>query len=232
MTDVRIPRPELRDDFRKRLRADLMNEAVALADERRSRASGIGPRLLAWLTGPRLRPVLVAATAFALLVGGTGVAAAGSLPGDAAFPLKRAAEEIELALAPSASAKVEVLARQAERRLDELDRSASRADRAPTASSEYQAAVERLSLAVAALRAAEPAERREAAEQVVKAAREKHTIVLEGLKERLPPEAQPGLERALEEHRRLAPEGEKERSPGRPTEAPGRGRPSGAPARP
>jgi hypothetical protein len=239
MSDLRVPRPSLRDDFRKRLRADLMNEAVALAEERRSRRAGIGARVAGWLGGPRVRAAIVVAAAFVFLLGGTGVAAAGSLPGDITFPLKRAAEQIELALAADDSAKVEVLARQAERRLEELGRSASRADRAPTASSEYEAAVQRLTAAVAALRAAEPSERREAAQQVAEAAREKHTIVLEELKDRLPADAKKGVERALEDHRKQQAPADRERRPADQQQGPARspdpqrgGRPSGVPARP
>jgi hypothetical protein len=47
-----------------------------------------------------LRPVLAAALTLLLLmmVGGTGVASSGSLPGDALYPVKRAGEEVRLAL--------------------------------------------------------------------------------------------------------------------------------------
>jgi hypothetical protein len=229
MSNVRLPRPLLRNEFRARLRADLMNEAVALAEERRARPRGVAARVLSWWSAGRLRPVAVAAIAVAVLLAGTGAAAAGSLPGDAAYPLKRAVEEVEAALATAPEAKVEVLARHAQRRLDDLSKAASRGDRAPTASSEYEAAVQRLSAAVAALRAAEPGARREAIEQVVEAARAKHVQVLEQLKERVSPEAQRGIERALEEHGRLAPARGKtsDRAP-KPSEAPGRA-PAGSP---
>ena len=226
MNDVRIPRPAPRDEFRKRLRADLMNEAVALAEERRLRPASFGARLLTLVT-VRLRPVVVAATLVAVLLGGAGVAAAGSVSGDPAFALKRAAEEVELALAPGEDAKVEVLTTQAERRLDEFARASGRAEKAPTASAEYEAAVKRLAAAVEALRAAPAGEKREAVEQVVDAARDKHVRILEELKQRLPAEAKRGIERAIEEHGRIVPGKPGERSPKKDDHRPG-----GAPARP
>lgn len=231
MSDLRMPRPMVREEFRKRLRADLMNEAVALAEERRLRRSSVAERLLAFTT-LRLRPIAVAATMVAVLLAGTGAAAAGSLPGDPAFGLKRAAEEVELLLAPSHDAKVRVLAAQAERRLDELGRTEGRPDKAPTASAEYEAAVQRFAAAVAALRAAEPGAKREAVEQVVDAAREKHVQVLEGLKQRLPEGAQRGIERAIEQHDRIERSGKPgERGP-RESERPGAApRKSGDPER-
>lgn len=230
MNEVKLPRPAPREDFRKRLRADLMNEAVALAEERRSRRSP-GARLAGFWSAGR-RPVVVAAALLVLLLGGTGAAAAGSLPGDPAYGLKRAAEHIELALASTSEARVRVLAAQAQRRLDELARAAERSDKAPTASAEYEAAVERFREAVEALRAAEPQEKREAVEELVEAARDKHVPVLEQLKERVPEAAQRGIERALEEHRKLAPAGVPGERPGKPseqprvTESPRGGRPS------
>jgi hypothetical protein len=229
---MRWTRPAPRDEFRKRLRADLMNEAVALAEERRLRRPS---RFMSVLL--RLRPVAVAATLVAMLIGGAGVAAAGSVPGDPAFGLKRAAEEIELALAPDDDAKVRVLTAQAERRLEELGRTTTRPEKAPTASAEYEAAVRKLAAAVTALRAAPADQRREAVEQVVEAARDKHVQVLEELKERLPEGAKRGIERALEQQHRIAPARPEDRTrdqqPERPraSETPRGGRPSATPPR-
>lgn len=233
---VRFPRPSPRDEFRKRLRADLMNEAVALAEERRLRRATLGARLLTFMT-VRMRPVAVAATLVAVLLAGAGAAAAGSIPGEPAFALKRAAEEVELALAPDEAAKVEVLTKQTERRLEELGRTAARPDKAPTASAAYEAAVKKLAAAVAALRDAPPGEKREAVEQVVEAARDKHVEVLEQLKDRLPDEAKRGIERAIEQQQRIAPgrteDRKKDTGPERPraSETPRGGRPSSSPRR-
>ncbi len=218
MSGMRLPRPTVRAEFRKRLRADLMSEAVALAEERRLRRVPLSARILSFLA-VRMRPIAVAATIVAVLLAGTGAAAAGSLPGDPAFGLKRAVERVELALAGDDDAKVRVLMAQAERRLEDLGRSATRPDKAPTASAEYEAAVERLAAAVAALRIAEPGSKRDAVEQVVEAAREKHVQVLEELRERLPENAQQGIDRALEQHDKIAPS-DRERGP-RDGERPG-----------
>lgn len=222
MSDMRLPRPPVRDQFRKRLRADLMSEAVALAEERRMRRS-FAERFLT-VIAVRLRPIAVAAAVVVVLLAGTGAAAAGSLPGDPTFALKRAAEQVELAFAADDDAKVRVLAAQAERRLDELGKSASHPANAPTASAEYEAAVQRLAAAVVALRTAPPGAKREAAEQVVEAARERHIQVLEQLKERVPEAAKRGIERAIEQHDRLAPPGKPgERSPKKDDQRPGSG---------
>lgn len=229
MSGLRFPRPEPDERFRKRLRADLMNEAVALAEERLRRPS-VAERLGVFVL--RLRPYLVAAVVMAAVVGGAGVAAAGSLPGDAAYPLKQAADAIELALAPDADAKVKVLTAQAQRRLDELQRAAAdRPDKAPTASEEYAEAVERLREAVEAVRTAEPEDKREAVEELVEDARVLHVEVLEQLRERVPEQAQPGIDRALEEQQRIG--AGRPATPGKPSQP---GRPSavpsaGAPAR-
>lgn len=198
-----FPRPQIRSEFRKKLRADLMNEAVALAEERRLRSRSFGSRLSAFITGPQLRVVAVVATLVILLAAGAGSAAANSLPGDPAFGLKRAAEQLEVLVAPTPEAKVKVLAAQTERRLDELERTVTRPDRAPTASAEYEAAVERFAAAVAALRTAPAAERHQDVEQVVDAARDKHIEVLEDLRLRLPESAQPGIDRAIDEQEHI-----------------------------
>ena len=235
MSDVRLPRPAMRAEFRKRLRADLMRAAVVLAEERRR--APLWERMAASFSVGRLRAIAVVATLAVFLLAGTGVAAASSTPGDLTFGVKRAAEEVELALAPDADARIRVLGTHAQHRLDELQRVADRADKAPTASVEYEAAVQRFTAAVRALRAAEPGTKHEAVEQLVQDAREKHEQVLEDLKERLPAPAQQGIERAIEEQRKVAPSGqpgERTRETDRPrqterpraTETPRGGRPT------
>lgn len=221
MSDMRLPRPQLRDDVRKRLRAELMNEAVALAEERRLRSRSLAARLRWWIAGPRLRAVAVIATLVVMLVAGAGAAAAGSLAGDPAFGLKRAAEEVQLAFAATDDARVQMLAAQAQRRLDELTRTADRPDRSPTASAEYEAAVKRFAAAVEALRTAEPGTTHDAVEQVVEDAREKHIPVLEDLKQRLPEAAKDGIDRAIDEQEKLSPSGSERPHPtARPTKSP------------
>lgn len=232
MSDMRLPRPMVREEFRKRLRADLVNEAVMLAEARRAHRPSFAERFLLLVT-VRMRPIAVAAAVVAVLLAGTGVAAAGSLPGDPAFALKRAAEEVELALAFDGDGKVRVLAAQAERRLDELGKAASRPEKAPTASAEYEAAVQRLAAALAALRIAEPGTKRDAVEQVVEAARDKHVQVLEDLRERLPENAKPGVDRAIEQHDKIRQNERAPRGGDRPgaSQTPRGGRPSAPPPR-
>jgi hypothetical protein len=57
-----------------------------------------------------------------LLCAGTVFASGGANPGDALYPVKIAKENVELALAPTAKAKAQVRAVQAENRLIELDK--------------------------------------------------------------------------------------------------------------
>lgn len=232
MSEMRIPRPEPSADFRARLRADLMREARMLAGRRPSFAD----RIRALWAAPVVRPALAMATLVAFLLTGTGVAAAGSLPGDPTYPLKRALEEVELALATTPETKVEVLAAQTQRRLGDLEKAAARSDKAPTASSEYEAAAARLAEAVTVLRSAPKGEKREAVERVVEAAREKHVEVLEQLRDRVPENAQKGIDRAIEQQRKIAPREAEEKDerkgderPARPSEPSRGGRPSAVP---
>jgi hypothetical protein len=224
VSETKLPRPMVRDDFRKRLRADLMNEAVALAEERRLRRATPWLRVATWWAESPLRPVVVAATLVVVLIAGAGTAAAGSISGDATFVLKQAAEQMELALAPNDEAKVQVLATQAQRRLDELARTSEHLEKAPTASVAYEAAVVRFAAAVEALRTADRGAKREAVEHVVDAAHDKHIEVLEVLRDRLPEPAQEKIERAIEEHEKL--------SPGKPDRPRSTERPGGVPQRP
>lgn len=196
MRQRRMPEPRMRDEFRRELRARLMNEAVlVLAPKRRDNA------WTAWL-----RPALAVGLAAIVLFAGAGTVAAGSMPGDVGFGLKRALEEVQLALTFGDVEHVKALAGLADKRLAELQQLADRPDKAPTASEEYAQAVQRFRSAVDALRQAAPEDKRDAADQVADNAREKHEAVLDELKDRLPDQAKPSLERALEEERRPAPE--------------------------
>ncbi len=188
---IKLPRPRMREAFRSALRSTLMNEAVvALAPRPRGNAP-------AWL-----RPALVAAAIALLVVTGAGKVGADSVAGEPAFALKRAAEEAQLSLTFDDLARVQFLADLSDRRLDELRKVADRPDAAPTVSVEFAAAVARFRSAVDALRASGTSDQREAAEDVAGAAREKHEAVLEQLKQRLPEDAKPGIERAIEEERK------------------------------
>jgi hypothetical protein len=94
-------------------------------------------------------------------------------------------EQVELALAADDAAKVEVLARQADRRLDELNKvAASRPEQAPTASEAYRETVARFEEALLALKGAAPEDKEAAAVDVAVTAAEKHVAVLEAIKAR------------------------------------------------
>ena len=86
-----------------------------------------------------------------------------------------------------------------DRRLAELAEIAKqRPDSAPTATAEYSDAVDKFADAVDRLRDADSDEKRDAAQAVADAAREKHKIVLDAVKERLPENAQPDVQKVIE----------------------------------
>src|SRR2546427_4947767 len=124
------PRPE----FRARLRASLLTAPVAFDPSR--------PSLFRWSRVSALRPVLAVVVVLALLVAAGGAAAASSLPGDPAFALKRAAEDLQVALAPDEIARLDMLVTQSDRRLVDLETlTTHRSSAVATATDEYLAAV-------------------------------------------------------------------------------------------
>jgi hypothetical protein len=213
LSQQRLPEPHIRDEFRRELRARLMREAaVVLVPKRRGTAwtAWLRPRDTAWTAW--LRPGLATGLAALVLSIGAGSAAAGSVPGDVTFGLKRAIEEVRVALTFDEVERVRVLAEIADQRLSELERVASRDDKAPTASEAYADAVTRFRAAVDALQNAAPEEdKSELAQNVADAAREKHEMVLEFLKERLSEKAQDSVDRATQEERRETPKDKKDK---------------------
>jgi hypothetical protein len=202
----RLPEPRIRDEFRRELRARLMREAaVVLVPKRRDNAwTAWLHRDNAWTSW--MRPSLVAGLATLVLTIGAGSAAAGSVPGDVTFGLKRAMEEVRVALTFDEVERVRVLAEIADTRLSELERVASRDDKAPTASDAYAEAVTRFRAAVDALQNAAPDEdKSDLAQDVADTAREKHEMVLEWLRERLSEKAKDSVDRAIEEERKDTP---------------------------
>ncbi len=196
-----LPRPAPRDAFKGALRAQLMAQAPTVLAPRETAWSRFGGLLL-------LRPALAAAAVVLILGAGTGKAAAGSLPGDLVYPLKSAAEQIQLAFALDDTTRLQLLAEQADHRLAELTEAVStRSAAAPTATDEYAAAVARFTAAVDALRGKPGAsiDTQIAAEDVVDAAHEKHEAVLDELQKTAPAEAQDGLDRARREADKLHP---------------------------
>jgi len=169
--------------------------AITLTGKRRENA------WTAWL-----RPAFAAALAALVLVIGAGSAAAGSVPGDVTFGLKRAIEEVRVALTFDEVERVRVLAEITDQRLTELQRVAARDDKAPTASEEYALAVTRFRAAVDALQEAAPEDKSELAQDVADLAREKHEFILEQLKARLSEKAKDAVDRATEEEQRDTPQ--------------------------
>lgn len=233
--------------LRAGLRASLLAAPVAPPARRRG-----------WSRGGLWRSLIAAAVVLSIIAGSAGSAAAASLPGDPIFELKRAVEELQVALAPDAAARLDLLVEQADRRLNDLGTVAGRAPGAlGPATDAYLAAVQRLHQAVSEVQAAPAAPARMVALERAALAAARHVSVLEALAGRLPSAAQPGIQRAIEMQQQLrgtpggAPSGAPVRptaptivpsvpvrtsTPARPTDAPippGRGGPpSGVPGRP
>ncbi len=214
-------------DFRARLHAELLAAPVAFAAP---------PRRLGWW-----RHAVAAAVAVAVALGGSGVAAASSLPGEPAFVLKRAFEELELTLAPDDTARVSLALAIAERRLSDLRRVNVRPDLAEAAAAAYGEAVARAGTQVDRLRSAPSTPARDEALERARDAGTRAVEQLHRLGETLPLPAQQGIERAIERHeeqreRDGSPAGapgetpKPEKAPGRPADAPGKG-PASAPRR-
>jgi len=224
MTERRSPlleRPVMREQFRKELRGRLMSEAVVVLAQRPSRFSF--PALL--------RPALAAAAVLVLVVAGATSAAASSLPGDALYSLKRATEDMRLALTFDDVARTQLLSELTDRRLEELAEIAKQhPSSAPTATQEYADAVERFANALDNLRDAESEDKRAAAQALAEAARAKHKAVLDAVKEQLPAEAQSDVQKVNDdEQQRTSPANNRGR-PGQ--DGSGGGRPSNAPPKP
>jgi hypothetical protein len=211
LSERRLPEPKIRDEFRRELRAHLMREAaITLTPKRRDTA---------WTSW--LRPAFAAGLAALVLVIGAGSAAAGSVPGDVTFGLKRAIEEVRVALTFDEVERVRVLAEITDQRLSELERVAARDDKAPTASEEYALAVTRFRAAVDALQQAAPEDKSELAQDVADLAREKHEVILEQLKARLSEKAKESVDRATVEEQRDTPQTTKDKDKKDKGEAPG-----------
>jgi len=217
VTERRSPlleRPVMREQFRKELRGRLMSEAVVALAKPPSRFSF--PALL--------RPALAAAAVLVLVVAGATSAAASSLPGDALYGLKRATEDVRLALTVDDVARTQLLSELTDRRLEELAEIAKhRPSSAPTATQEYADAVDRFANALDTLRDADSEDKRAAAQALAEAAREKHKAVLDAVKDQLPAESQADVQKVNDdEQERTSPAN----NPGRSGQ--GGGRPSNA----
>ena len=188
MTEPRLPRPPMRDEFRRELRARLIAEANATL-----------PRARRGTSWTFLRPAFGVALAGVVLLAGAGTAAAGSLPGDPAFGLKQAIENVQVTLTFDDTARLRLLADIADRRLGELEQVSSSADKAPVASQEYADAVARFRAELDTLQQTAPAQKADAAQELADAARDKHVAILDQLEQKVPDQAKPALERARDE---------------------------------
>ena len=205
MNDM-LPRPKPREAFKRSLRVQLMAQAPSVLAPRESTWSRMSGSFL----GPALRPAMVTAVIALLVFASAGKAAADSLPGDPAFGLKVAAEQLQLALALDDTTRLRLLAEQADHRLAELAEAVStRPSAAPIATDADAAAIQRFTEALAALQRTPgtSADKQTAADDVVDAAHAKHEAVLDELEKTAPASAQQGLERAREEADKLHPFG-------------------------
>ena len=187
-----LPRPEPRDAFKRALRAQLMAQAPVVLAKRET----------TWrFQGTLLRPALAAAMVLLVLVAGAGKAAADSLPGDATFGIKRAAEELQLRFALDDTTRLRVLAEQADHRLAELAESVvAHPEKAKLARTEYAAAVKRLTTAVDAIRSQPNVseDTKIAAEDVVDAAHRKHGAVIADLQKKIGPSSEDDVENEID----------------------------------
>jgi hypothetical protein len=187
-----------------------MSEAAVVLAPRPARAP-----LLAFL-----RPALTAAAVAILLLAGATGAAASSLPGDFLYGLKRAGENMQVALTFDDLARMQLLSEIADRRLGELAEVArQRPSAAPTATAQYADAVERFADALDTLRGADSDAKRNAAQALAEAARDKHKPVLEAVREKVPADLQPAVQEVIER--------EEQRTADNPGRGGGRGSPGG-----
>ena len=212
--------PVMREQFRNELRGRLMSEAVV----------ALAPRPKRFSFPAILRPALAVAAVLVLVLAGATTAAASSLPGDLLYALKRAGEDVRVALTFDDIARTQLLSELTDRRLEELAEIAKRRpSSAPTATQEYADAVNNFANALDDLRAAESDDKRNAAQALAEAARAKHKAVLDAVKDELPAGAQPDVQKVNDdEQERTSPA----HNPGRGGQGGTGGRPSNATPKP
>ncbi len=216
---ARYQRPSAPGALRAQLRAALMAAPV------------VAPRRRPWFSLAALRPVLALALVVALLAAGGGIAAASSLPGDPAFALKRAVEDAQVTLALDDATRLDTLVTQSDRRLADLETVAAvRPNALTAATNEYLGAVGRVDTALAIVvgQLATPA--RDSAIARASASSANHLATLQSLAARLPAQAQPGIQRAIEAQQAVhGRSGDKPGQPGTPGSSAPPGRPSDLP---
>ncbi len=204
--------------LRSRVRAEIMAAPVALA-----------PRRARWLGA--LRPLLAGVLVVAVLAAAGGSAAAGSLPGDAAFPIKRAVENVQVALAADDVARLDLLTQQLDRRLADLETvAAGRPGSVGIALSEYAAALARVETQLSVVARKAPTVASDAAVARATAAAADHVARLRALEATLPAAAQPGIQRAIDAQQRIEDRGAGgPQQPGSPNESANPSRPGSVP---
>lgn len=205
--------------LRSRVRAEIMAAPVA----------PLAPRGARWLGA--LRPLLAAVLVVAVLAAAGGSAAAGSLPGDAAFPIKRAVENVQVALAADDIARLDLLTQQLDRRLADLETvAAGRPGSVGIALSEYAAALARVETQLSVVAREAPTAARDAAVARATAAAADHVARLRALEATLPAAAQPGIQRAIDAQQRIEDRGAGgPQQPGSPNESANPSRPGSVP---
>ena len=106
-TSVILPRPE----FRARARYEFHSALQEAASKKRPSLFGLRTRLVT---------AMVALSIILVSGGGTVVMASSSMPDNPLYPVKLAAEEVQLALTPSDIDKAKVCVMQADRRVEEI----------------------------------------------------------------------------------------------------------------
>jgi hypothetical protein len=222
--------PQIREQFRKELRARLMQEAPIYLNPRRENAWS------ALLRPAFLRPAMAVSLASLVLIAGAGTAAAGSVPGDPAFVLKKTFEDVQVSLTFDDVQRVQLLAQIADRRLQELQQVANKDDgqqgnkddKTVAASEEFAKAVAQFRAAVDQVQTVAPADKSEKVQQVVDDSRDKHGALVDQIQQQVTSDkAKDAIERAKDEEDKDTKEeqghnggGNSDRKTARPTRSP------------
>ena len=215
------PAPEVtpRPAFRSHGRQALLD---ALAPRRR-------PFLLSWpglLLPARMFALLAGlALAFTTSLGGVAVyASQEALPGDILYPVKRAAEEVQLAFVWTAESEVAVHLTLAERRLWEVERLQERGGPGEHITQAAHQMARHQGVAVEAFEEVQDSERRtEAIVGRLQENMERQQAVLERAGERVPDQAKEAIAHAIEASRRGLERAASQRERPRQDDRPGRG---------
>jgi hypothetical protein len=184
----RLERPVMRPQFRKELRMRLMSEAVVVLAPRQGRFSF--PLIL--------RPALAGFVVLVLAFAGATSAAASSLPGDPLYGVKRASEDVRLALAFDGSTRLQLLSELADRRLTELVEVAQqRPSAAPAATQQYADAVDKVTRAIVDTRVSADTSDDQQGDEV-EAEQDRRLKILDAIKDTIPNSARAGVDRLLQ----------------------------------